>query len=135
MRLDFIDDPHQSNYQVCNFSDSEKVIIDKEIDKLLQKKVISLSNSERSEFISSIITREKKDGSFRMILNLKKLNKIIEYKHFKMESLQEVIESIVPGCYMASVDLKDAFFTIPIYKYDRKFLKFIHRGVLSYTPN
>ena len=48
-----------------------------------------------------------------MILNLKRLNKFVDYKHFKMESLQNVLELIRPGVYMASIDLKDAFYSVP----------------------
>ena len=40
-------------------------------------------------FISTIFTRQKKDGSFRTILNLKHLNHYVNYKDFKMESLNE----------------------------------------------
>ena len=59
-----------------------------------------------------------------MILNLKQLNKHIEYEHFKMESLQSVLNIIRPNCCMASVDLKDAFYTDPIHPDHQKFLKF-----------
>ena len=44
-----------------------------------------------------------------MILNLKRLNKFLDYKYFKMESLQNVLELIRRGVYMASIDLKHAF--------------------------
>ena len=60
-----------------------------------------------------------------MILNLKRLNEDIKYKHFKMESLNTAFECMRRGCFMASVDLKDAFFTIPIYEPHQKYLKFI----------
>jgi len=65
-----------------------------------------------------------------MILNLKGLNSYIEYNHFKMESIQNVIDSIEEGSFMASVDLKDAFFSIPINIEHQKYLKFRHRGIL-----
>ena len=65
--------------------------------------------------MSSIFTREKRDGSYRMILNLKQLNNHIEYEHFKMESLQTVLNIIRPNFRMARVDLKDAFYTVPIH--------------------
>ena len=74
--------------------------------------------------MSSIFTREKRDSSYRMILNLKQLNNHIEYEHFKMESLQTVLNIIRPNFRMARVDLKDAFYTVPIHPDHRKFLKF-----------
>ena len=53
---------------------------------------------ENNTFVSGLFTRSKKDGSKRMIFNLKGLNKICRlYKHFKMESKQNVSELIRPG--------------------------------------
>ena len=51
-----------------------------------------------------------------MILNLKRLNKFVYYKHFKMEYLQNVLKLIRPEVYMASIDLKDAFYSITAHK-------------------
>jgi len=65
-----------------------------------------------------------------LILNLKGLNSYIEYNHFKMESIQNVIDSIEEGSYMASVDLKDAFFSVPINRDHQKYLKFRHKDKL-----
>ena len=45
-----------------------------------------------------------------MILNLKKLNKFVACHHFKMESFKHVISMMKPNCFMASVDLKDAYY-------------------------
>ena len=51
-----------------------------------------------------------------MIQNLKRLNKFADYKHFKIESLQNILELIRPGIYMTSIDLKDAFYLVPVHK-------------------
>ena len=48
-----------------------------------------------------------------MILNLKKFNTRITYRHFKMESINQVIDIIRPNVYMAPIDLKDAFLLHP----------------------
>ena len=49
-----------------------------------------------------------------MILNLKVLNGFVEYKHFKMEHLNNAILSMTPDCYMGSIDLQDAYYTVPM---------------------
>ena len=36
------------------------------------------------------------------------------YRHFKMDTLETAIKMMKPGYYMASVDLKDAYYTVPI---------------------
>ena len=79
---------------------------------------------QEGEFISGVFTREQKDGSRRMILNLKKLNKFVQYNHFKMETINNVFDILRPGAYMASIDLKDAFYSVTIYGPHQKILKF-----------
>ena len=41
-----------------------------------------------------------------MILNLKQFNTHITYRHFKMESINQVIDIVRPNVYMASIDLR-----------------------------
>ena len=96
------------------------------------------SSHEPDEFISNIFLRKKKDGTYRMILNLKQLNEFIVYHHFKMDSLQAATELMKPGCFMASIDLKDAYYTVSIHQEFQKYLKFQVDGKLyQYTclPN
>ena len=73
------------------FSSLECEVIDSEIEKLLGKSVIKPSEHEIGEFISSIFVRPKKDATHRMILNLKSLNKHVNYYHFKMDTLSHVL--------------------------------------------
>ena len=47
-----------------------------------------------------------------------------------MDTLDTVTKMIKPGCYMASVDLKDAYYTVPIQKDHQKVLKFEFKGCL-----
>ena len=64
-----------------NFSLGETEIIDAEISKLLSKGVIVNTAREPNDYISSIFMRTKKDGSYRMILNLKTFNEFLKFKH------------------------------------------------------
>ena len=106
------------------FSAEENDIISKEVANLLQKAVIIETRHEPGEFISSVFVRPKKDGSHRMILNLKNLNKHVQYNHFKMDTLQSVISLMTPNCFMASVDLNDAYYSVPVAVAHQKYLKF-----------
>ena len=63
-----------------------------------------------------------------MILNLKDLNVDVEYHHFKVDTVKSVIKMMKPNCFMASIDIKDAYYTVPIAESDQKFLKFQWRG-------
>ena len=63
-------------------SEQEIKIINTEIKKLLAKGVIMECERDKGGFISTIFTRQKKDGSFRTVLNLKHLNHYVNYQNF-----------------------------------------------------
>ena len=113
-----------------NFCKKEEEIIDAELHKLLKKQVIEPAMHCPGEFISPIFIRPKKDGSYRLILNLKQLNESVEYHHFKMESVMSAIKLMKPGCFVASVDLKDAYYSVSVKECYRKFLRFLWKGKL-----
>ena len=52
------------------------------------------------------------------------------YKHFKMESIWNAIQLMKPGCYMASVDLKDAYYSVHICMKHQKYLNISWNGTL-----
>ena len=114
----------QPPHWTSRFSPGEKITIHAEIIKLLAKRIIKVSKHEQGEYISPIFVSPKKDGSFRMILNLKKLNAYVVYHHFKMESIWSAIRLMTPNCFMASIDLKDAYYSVPIASEDQKYSKF-----------
>ena len=100
-----------------------------QIQKLLTKKAIMHTKTgQKGEFVSNVFLRPKKDGGFRMILNLKKFNKSVHYDHFKMETLQHILTLVVPHCYMAIFDLQDAYLVVSIAGIHIKFLKFTWQG-------
>ena len=111
---------------------------DQEIEKLLHMKVIQKAEHEEGEVISPIFLVPKPDGSYRMILNLKQFNEGVEYEHFKMENLTSATNLMKKGCFLGSVDLRWAYYSVPIHAEFTKCLKFQWRGQLyAYTcfPN
>ena len=124
--------------QSIKFTDWESSLMDQEIYTLLQKGVIEEAYHSHGEFLSNVFLRLKKDGSFRMILNIKNLNSHVEYNKFKMDTVQSILKLVTPGCYMATIDLKDAYYSVPVAQEHRKYLRFVWRSKLyQYTcfPN
>ena len=112
------------------FSEADSLKIDLEISRLQDKRIIEEAAHESGEFISNIFFRVKKNGDIGLILNLRLLNKAVQYYHFKMETINAAIHMMTRGCYMASVDLKDAYYSIPVCRHYRKYLRFRWRGSL-----
>ena len=104
-------------------------VISGEIHKLLQLKVIKVAHKHPQQVISPIFLREKKNGEFRLVLNLEKLNRYIPYKHFKMENFEQAISLINQGDFLASVDLRHAYYSVKIAEEQQKFLCFTWQGV------
>lgn len=126
LRVSILNFPHslQRTWAPNGKNLTSSLIIEAEIQKLLDKGVIVPTQHEGGEYISPICVANKKDGSYRMILNLKSFNQHVEYQHFKMDSVWTAIRLMTPNCYMASVDLKDAYYSVPIAKPHQKYLKF-----------
>lgn len=121
-----------------NFSLTEQVILSQEISKLLDLKVIRETKRRTDQIISPVFLRKKKDGGYRMVLNLEKLNKHIPYQHFKMENFEQAIRLVNKGDYLASVDLKHAYYSVKIAEEQQKYLCFKWQGkVFQFTclPN
>ena len=95
-----------------------------EILSLQEKGVIERTTHEPIEFVSNIFTKTKKDGGCRVIIDLTHLNTFVKYTHFKMDTFETAKSLISEGCFMACIDLKDAYYSVSIQKHHRKFLKF-----------
>ena len=126
LKLEFLGDPPVKSY-IPQFSKQVESATNLEIQKLLVKDVITKCEHETGEYTS---IKPKPDGSCRLILNLKNLNEDMPYIYFKVEKLQSVLSLITPGCYLASLDLEDAYYSIPIHQVHTKFLIFIWKNQL-----
>ena len=85
-----------------------------EIDKLLTKGIIIETCYEEKEFVSPISIPHKSNGEIKLILNLKQLNKSIEYHHFKMDSINTILNLITNDYFMAWINLKDVYHSVKI---------------------
>ena len=72
----------------------------------------------------------KHDGSHRLILNLKYLNDFVEKHHFKMETLKAALTFVKPYAFFGSLDLRQAYYSLPIHSCSHKFLRFIRNGII-----
>ena len=105
-------------------SEHERDFVDLELEELLQKGIIEESEESLDQIVSNIFLRPKKDGSYRMILDLTWVNEHIEYEHFKMESLHTALGMVRQDSWMGSIDLKDAYYSVPIREDQRCYLRF-----------
>ena len=105
-------------------------VLHTEIQSLLEKKAIREVplTQRRSGFYSRYFLVKKKGGGLRPILDLRALNRYLKTFNFKMLTAKSLVRSIRPEDWFTSIDLKDAYFHIPIYPPHRKYLRFGFRG-------
>ncbi|RLC31138.1 MAG: hypothetical protein DRH37_03745 [Deltaproteobacteria bacterium] len=77
---------------------------------------------------SHVFLRPKPNGTNRPIINLKPINARLKGLKFSMTTPQKVLEVLAPGVYTTSVDLKDAYFHVPMHPSHRKYLRFAILG-------
>lgn len=124
-KIPFHSHVHQS---ICplkrNWSLTEFEIAQKMITELLNKGAISKCEYSKNQFVSDIFLRAKSNGGYRLIINLKNLNKFVYHEHFKLEDWRTASRLISKNCFMCTIDLKDAYYLIPIINSHKKYLRF-----------
>ena len=96
----------------------------------LKKDAMVVSDPKEDQFLSLLFLVKKKEGRNHPAINLKDLNSNIPYQHFKMEGLLLLKEMLLPGDKMCKIDLKDAYFAIPLSVKSRKYVRFQWKGFL-----
>ena len=101
-----------------------------EVADLLQKGAVKVVQpyGTMDGFYSTYFIVPKKSGGLRPILNLKRFNRFMRKQRFRMETLNTIMGVVPPGCWMASIDLKDAYFHVGILRAHQRFLRFYWRG-------
>ena len=109
---------------------SKAAALDRELEVLQEKSAIEAVDPQQwgRGFYSTYFLIPKKTGDLRPILDLRALNKYLKVLPFKMLTVTEVLKSIQPGEWFTSVDLKDAYFHVPIARRHRPFLRFAYKG-------
>lgn len=94
------------------------------IRNLLDLGAITQRKPKLDQFISNIFLTPKSNGSYRFILNLKKLNRFVSNDHFKMEDHRTASKMVPRNGFMATIDLKESYLLVPVARSHRKYLRF-----------
>ena len=92
-----------------------------------RKRAIEISDGQIG-FYSRMFLVPKKDGKLSPVINVKPLNQFLRTPHFSMTTVKDVFQLIQPNDWAVCLDLKDAYFHVPIHPRHHRFLQFIWRG-------
>ena len=97
------------------------------ISSLENDKVIEKCTVEKGDYLHNVFLVQKntEEVKYRCILNMKHLNKDhVKLTHFKMDTLNSCLQLMTQDCFMASIDISNAYHHIPIHPDHTKYLKF-----------
>ena len=101
-----------------------------EVEGMLAKGALEIARDPGPGFYSLLFLVEKASGGWRPVTDLSHLNDFVQLTPFKMETVASVLLSVREGDFLASLDLKDAYFQIPIHGSSRKLLRFMSEGTV-----
>ena len=129
--IPFILPPRQSRLpNLCHLTKEASDLVDQEVQDMLRKGAIVFSYPKKDQFLISLFFVKKKDGGNHPVVNLKDQNRNIPYQQFKMEGMFLLKEMLLQGDKMCKIDLKDAYFPIPLSVKARKYVRFQWKGLL-----
>ena len=133
--LEFSSLPPLRSLRPLILSSSDQLALDAALVEYIRCGIVEWVSDHEGSYFSNVFPVLKKDGlSARVILNLKDLNPYVVYSHFKMDSLVSILPLITPGCWFASLDLLNAYFSVPVCPSDRRWFRFRWRDeVYQYT--
>ena len=105
------------------------------IQSLLSKNAIErVDNVKSLGFYSRLFLVPKPHQRWRPVIDLSRLNTFLHVEKFKMETPESIRTSLIPGEWVASIDLSDAYLHIPIHPSSRKYLRFCYKAqVFQFT--
>ncbi len=105
-----------------------------EVDEMRRKGAIVNVQGEDPGFYSLLFLQLKPGNKWRPIIDLSHLNKFIDIQKFKMESPATVMNTLRAGMWTTSIDLKDAYFHIPMRTESLRYLRFkTSHGLFEFT--
>ena len=95
---------------------------------MLEKGAVEIVQGDDTRFYNRLFLVLKASGPWRPVLDVSRLNKFVTKTKFSMETNQTILDSIQKGDWMVTMDMKDAYFHVPIHPDSRRYLRFSFNG-------
>ncbi len=127
VRLPFVQVPEAFDLPNRQLSHKECVFVDNEIASLLQSGAIRHS-TVKPVCISPVWCVPKKNKTFRLIVDLRQLNKCCPCPPFQYEGITTVLQSVQPQDHLVTIDLKNGYQHLSIHPDFHQYLGIRWRG-------
>ncbi|XP_062704124.1 uncharacterized protein LOC134286516 [Aedes albopictus] len=110
------------NATPLRLSDYERKQQNRIVQDMLSNGIIRESESPYS---SRVVLTRKKNGEYRLCVNFKPLNKLVERNHFPLPIIEDQISKLQGRKYFTCLDMKNGFYHVDIAEGSRKYLSFV----------
>ena len=134
-RVPFLDSPPPLSctpvsFLTCRAGSPRAQALRQEVETMLAKGALEIARDPGPGFYSRLFLVEKASGGWRPVIDLSHVNELVQLTPFKMETAASILLSVREGDFLASLDLKYAYFQIPIHPSSRKLLRFTLEGTV-----
>ena len=92
---------------------TEETQLRKELDHLLE---LGLIRPSKGEWTSPVLFVGKKDGSLRLCVDYRRLNKITVKDHFPLPFIDELVDSMGGARYFSTLDAASGYWQVPMHE-------------------
>lgn len=100
----------------------EKMAVDKQIQEWLSEGIIRPSCSE---YASPVVLVKKKDGTLRLCIDFRELNKKIVRDRYPLPLIDDQIDRLRGAVVFSTLDLRNGFFHVPVDEASVKYTSFV----------
>lgn len=109
----------------------EQKIVKEQVDLWLKGGIIRKSSSQ---YCSRVVLADKKDGSKRMCIDYRRINKICFKDRFPVPNMEDLIDCLSGSSVFSVLDIKNAFLHVPIEEESKKFTAFVTKeGIFEFN--
>lgn len=107
--------------------------IDAELDEMLRLGVVEKSSSPWASSI--VMVKKAKSDSWRFCVDFRKLNSVTARDSYPLPILADVLDKLRDARYLSTLDIKSAYWQVPMEKNSRQYTAFIvpTRGLFQFT--
>lgn len=113
---------NKKSYPVPN---KMKGAVQEEINRMLNDDIIEYGDSEHT---SPLVVVPKKDGSVRLCLDARQINKFIIPDKTSTEGIDEILQKFNGARYITKFDLTSGFWQVMLHEESRKYVSFLFNG-------
>ncbi|GBM96973.1 Retrovirus-related Pol polyprotein from transposon 17.6, partial [Araneus ventricosus] len=103
-------------------SSTENQAVNKQIDEWLDQGIVRQSSSE---YASPIVLVKKKDGTARLCVDYRKLNRKLVKDRFPLPLIEDVLDKLQDAKVYSTLDLKNGFFHVEVNEDCKHFTSFV----------